>query len=171
MQRGEINNLMRAAEHCFVAHGWALPPNARCDVTDFGLGAWRQFELVLVDLAEEPAYCDKLMYAQGGMRTPAHCHRSKKEDIICREQHRESIIVPVNREPAAILSGAVSELDARSRITLLPEFYPLSQQCILREVSTANDDTHDNYFVNPNIGRYPGIAEDEVAIVRLVSEE
>jgi D-lyxose ketol-isomerase len=34
-----------------------------------------------------------------------------------------------------------------------------------------NDDTHDNYFVNPNIGRYPGIEEDEVAIVRLVSEE
>ena len=123
------------------------------------------------------------------MRAAERCHRSKKENIICRwgrlvvrvgsgradEQHRESIIVPVNHEPAAILSGAVIELDAESRITLLPgiyhEFYPLSQECILGEVSTANDDTHDHYFVNPNIGRYLGIEEDEVAIVRLVSEE
>jgi D-lyxose ketol-isomerase len=60
-------------------------------------------------------------------------------------------------------------LYAGSRKT--PEFYPLSQECILGEVSTANDDTHDNYFVNPNIGRYPVIEEDEVAIVRPVSEE
>lgn len=79
MERSEINNLMRAAERCFVAHGWALPPNARWDVTDFGLGAWRQFGLVLINLAEEPEYCEKLMYAQGGMRTPAHCHRSKRK--------------------------------------------------------------------------------------------
>jgi len=113
---------MRAAERCFVAHGWALPPNARWDIADFGLGVWRQFGLVLVNLAQEPEYCEKLMYAKGG-------------------------------------------------IALLPEFYPLSQECILGEVSTANDDTHYNYFVKPNIGRYPGIEEDEVAIVWLVSEE
>src|SRR5688500_3660721 len=123
---------MRTAEPCVVAHGWALPPNAGWDVTDVGLGAWRQFGLVLVNLAE-PEYCEKLMYAQDGMTSPAHCHRSKKEDTICRwgrlalrvwsgrpdEQRRESIIVPVNHKPAAIHSGAVIELDAGSRITLV----------------------------------------------------
>jgi D-lyxose ketol-isomerase len=125
-----MNNLMRAAERCFVAHAWALPPNARWDVTDFGRVS------------------------------------SGRPD----EQRRERIIVP-NHEPAAIFSGAAIEFDAGSRITLLPEFYPLSQECALGEISTAYDDTHDNYFVNPNIGRYLGIEEDEAAIVKLVSEE
>jgi len=97
MGRSEINNLMRPAERCSVAHAWALRPNARWDVADFGLGAWRQFGLVLINLAEEPEYCEKLMYSQRGMRTPSHRHRSKK---------------------------AVIKLDAGSRITLLPEFYP-----------------------------------------------
>lgn len=128
MKRGEINNQMRAAERCPVTHAWALPSNARWDVTNFGLSAWRQFGLVLVNLAEEPESSEKLMYAQGGKRIPAHCYRSKK---------------------------AVIKLDAGSRITLLPEFYPLSQERILGEGSAANDDTNHNYFVNPNIGCYP----------------
>jgi D-lyxose ketol-isomerase len=68
----------------------------------------------------------------------------------------------------------VLELEAGSRVTLVPgvyhEFYPLSEECIIGEVSTANDDRHDNFFVNPAIGRYPGIEEDEPAVARLVSE-
>lgn len=61
-----------------------MPPNARWDITDFGLGNWKRFGLVLVNLAEEPEYCEKLMYAQKGMTTPAHAHKKKKEDIISR---------------------------------------------------------------------------------------
>jgi len=41
---------------------------------------------------------------------------------------------------------------------------------VVGEVSTANDDQNDNFFVNPDIGRYPGIEEDEAPLVRLVSE-
>jgi D-lyxose ketol-isomerase len=37
-------------------------------------------------------------------------------------------------------------------------------------VSTANDDLQDNYFVNRDVGRYPGIEEDEPAYVRLLSD-
>jgi D-lyxose ketol-isomerase len=84
MKRSTINALIRSAQACFLAHGWTLPPKPRWDVTDFGLGDWQQFGLVLVNLAEEPEYCEKLMYARKGMKTPAHCHRKKKEDIICR---------------------------------------------------------------------------------------
>jgi D-lyxose ketol-isomerase len=80
MQRSTINRLIRSAETCYRAHGWALPPNGRWDVTDFGLGNWRKFGLVLVTLAAEPEHCEKLMYAQKEMTTPAHCHRKKKED-------------------------------------------------------------------------------------------
>jgi len=188
MKRSEINQLIRAAERRYRAQGWALPPKPRWDVTDFGLGAWREFGLVLVNLAEEPEYCEKLMYAQRGMTTPAHCHRRKKEDIICRwgrlavrvwaeppaETGGQRFTLPVNAEPVEVASGAVLELEAGSRVTLVPgvyhEFYPLSEECIIGEVSTANDDRHDNFFVNPAIGRYPGIEEDEPAIARLVSE-
>jgi D-lyxose ketol-isomerase len=84
MKRSEINSLIQSASSCFQAHGWALPPNPRWDITDFGLGYWRRHGLVLVNLADEPEYCEKLMYAREGMTTPAHAHGKKKEDIICR---------------------------------------------------------------------------------------
>lgn len=188
MKRSEINSLIRSAEQCYKAHSWALPPHPRWDVTDFGLGDWRRFGLVLVNLAEEPEYCEKLMYAQKGMTTPSHTHKKKKEDIICRwgrlavqvwADHPERsgqipLTLPVNHEVWECPSGTIVELEAGSRVTLVPgvyhEFYPLSEECIIGEVSTANDDLHDNFFVNPEIGRYPGIEEDEPAVLRLLSE-
>ena len=84
MKRSDINHLIRSAEKCFINHGWTLPPHPRWDVTDFGLGAFRRYGLVLINLAEEPEYCEKLMYALKNMTTPAHTHKKKKEDIICR---------------------------------------------------------------------------------------
>ena len=188
MKRSEINALIRSAQECFQAHEWMLPPRPRWDVTDFGLGKWRDFGLVLVNLAEEPEYCEKLMYAQKRMTTPAHTHQKKKEDIICRwgrlaievwdgipsESEGKSFTVPINHEPVTVMSGTVVEIEAGSRITLVPgiyhAFYPLTDECIIGEVSTANDDQNDNFFVNLEIGRYPGIEEDEPAIVRLVSD-
>ena len=59
-------------------------------------------------------------------------------------------------------------------MTLVPgvyhEFYPATEECIIGEVSTANDDTHDNYFVNTEIGRFPGVEEDEAPLLKLVSD-
>jgi D-lyxose ketol-isomerase len=158
-------------------------------VTDFGLADWRNFGLVLVNLAEEPEYCEKLMYAQKGMTTPAHCHRKKKEDIICRwgrlavqvwagvpdESGDREFSMPIDHEPVMVKSGQIIELSAGSRVTLVPgvyhAFYPLSDECIIGEVSTANDDLNDNFFVNPDIGRYPNLEEDEPAILRLLSDK
>jgi D-lyxose ketol-isomerase len=189
MKRSEINSLIQSAARCYGAHGWALPSNARWDITDFGLGDWRRFGLVLVNLAEEPEYCEKLMYAQKGMTTPAHAHKKKKEDIICRwgklavqvwagepaKSADKTLSIPVNHEEQEVCSGAIIELEAGSRVTLVPgiyhEFNPVSDECIIGEVSTANDDLHDNFFVNPDIGRYPGIEEDEAPVLRLISEK
>ncbi len=188
MKRSEINALVRSAQECFAANGWALPPNARWDVTDFGLGRWRDFGLVLVNLAEEPEYCEKLMYAQKGMTTPAHSHGRKKEDIICRwgelivrvwpdsalSESTEPVTLRIDREPSRVSPGQEIRLAAGSRVTLAPgiyhEFFPASDECIIGEVSTANDDRKDNFFVDPAVGRFPGILEDEPAVVRLVSE-
>ncbi len=188
MKRSEINELIGSAERCFRANGWALPPKPRWDVTDFGLGAWRESGLVLVNLAEEPEYCEKLMYARNGMTTPIHCHHAKKEDIICRwgtlairvwpglpdRTGGQRFTIAINHDSADVVGGDIIELAAGSRVTMTPgiyhEFYPLSDECIIGEVSTANDDVHDNHFVNTDIGRYPGIEEDEPALARLVSE-
>jgi D-lyxose ketol-isomerase len=189
MKRSEINSLIRSATQCYQTHGWALPPNARWDVTDFGLGDWRRFGLVLVNLADEPEYCEKLMYAQKSMTTPAHAHKKKKEDIICRwgklavqvwaaepaKSADQAVRVPLNHEEREVSSASIIELEAGSRVTLTPgvyhEFYPVTDECIIGEVSTANDDLHDNFFANPEVGRYPHIEEDEPATVRLISEK
>ena len=178
MKRSEINFLLRSATQCYEAHGWALPPNPRWDITDFGLGDWRRYGLVLVNLADEPEYCEKLMYAQGKMTTPAHAHAKKKEDIICRwgklavqvwaglpdVSRDRPLRIPVNHEEQVVTSGTIIDLEAGSRVTLVPgvyhEFYPLSEECIIG----------DNFFVNPRVGRYPGIEEDEPPILRLISE-
>ena len=187
MKRSEINGLIRDATRCFEKCGWALPPNPKWDVTDFGLGDWRRFGLVLINLAEEREYCEKLMYARKGMSTPAHCHGKKKEDIICRKgslrirtwrgkpsDSPESVRLKVNGNVRVLKSGGEIVLSSGERVTLEPgiyhEFEPQSEKCIIGEVSTANDDLNDNFFVRDDIGRFPEIEEDEPAMVMLVSD-
>ena len=72
-------------------------------------------------------------------------------------------------------AGRRLTIGAGSRVTLRPgvwhEFFAASAESVIGEVSTANDDSNDNIFVNPEIGRYPGIEEDEPPAVRLVSEQ
>jgi D-lyxose ketol-isomerase len=188
MKRSEINQLIVSARSCFEQHGWALPPGPRWDVTDFGLGEWTKNCLVLVNLAEHVEYCEKLMYARQGMVTPAHCHQKKKEDIISRwgtlrvklwpghpdEKLPGTFDVLINNEMRSVPAGAEINLKAGERITLVPNvyhtFYPLTDECIIGEVSTANDDANDNFFVDPNIGRFPHVEEDEAPIVKLLSD-
>lgn len=189
MKRSQINAAFHEASACFARHGWALPPEPRWDITDFGLGDFDRQGLVLINLAEEPEYCEKLMFARPRQMTPLHTHAKKKEDIICRHGrlalelwagHPEKTArglefpVKVSGRLRAIPSGGVLELGAGERVTLTPgvyhAFWPVEPDTIIGEVSTANDDANDNFFVNPDIGRFPEIEEDEPAEVRLVSE-
>ncbi len=189
MKRSEINAIYEEAKACFETHGWALPPVPRWDITDFGLGKFADYGLVLINLAEEQEYCEKLMYARPGQRTPAHTHAKKKEDIICRHgalalqlwKHHpdkadaeERFDLQVNGAARSHAGGDVLVLKAGERITLTPgiyhAFWPQSEACIIGEVSTANDDANDNFFVDSAIGRFPGIEEDEPARIRLISE-
>jgi len=188
MKRSAINRAYREALACFTRTGWVLPPRPQWDITDFGLGDFAAKGLTLINLAAEPEYCEKLMWARRGQTTPCHTHAKKKEDIICR--HGEltlelwaarpgspgpaTFTVPINGEAVTVTAGRPIALPAGSRITLVPgiwhAFYPTSDECVIGEVSTANDDLHDNFFIDPNIGRFPGIEEDEPAQVRLLSE-
>ena len=85
-----------------------------------------------------------------------------------------SVSLPIDGQPVKVRTGEPVVLRPGSRVTRVTgiwhEFYPSSDECIIGEVSTANDDLHDNFFVNPDIGRFPGIEEDVPAEVRLVSE-
>jgi D-lyxose ketol-isomerase len=188
VRRSEANAFVCAATACFQANGWSLPPHPRWDVTDFGLDDWDRHGLVLVNLTEQAEYCEKLMYARRGMTTPCHCHRRKKEDIICRwgslrvrlwathpaEATGRSLTVPVNGQPHVLASGDALDLAAGERVTVVPgvyhEFAPTTDEAILGEVSTFNDDAHDNFFADPRVGRRPTIVEDEAARVRLLWE-
>ena len=189
MKRSALNAAYRDALACFVRHHWALPPRPRWDITDFGLGDFARFGLTLVTLANEPEYCEKLMHARRGQTTPCHRHARKKEDIICRAGEltlrlwpakpgtpaaREAVRVSLNSEPATLAPGAPLVLSPGERVTLVPgvwhEFFPSSDACIIGEVSTANDDRHDNFFLDPAVGRFPGVEEDEPAAVPLISD-
>lgn len=189
MKRSDINRLYHEAKACFEKHGWALPPRPRWDITDFGLDDLDHHGLVLINLAEEPEYCEKLMYARKGQTTPLHTHRQKKEDIICRHGEMtlelwcahpdhatagEAFTLQVNGEPRIVFNGNPIVLKAGERITLTPgiyhAFWPSSANCIIGEVSTANDDANDNFFINPAVGRFPGINEDEPAAIKLIRE-
>jgi D-lyxose ketol-isomerase len=83
--------------------------------------------------------------------------------------------VPVNGQPRTLSSGAALELSAGERVTVPPgiyhEFVPLTPEAVLGEVSTYNDDAHDNFFADPHVGRLPAIEEDERPLVRLLWEQ
>jgi D-lyxose ketol-isomerase len=181
MKRSEINAVVREAAEAFERHGWTLPPNPRWDVTDFGLGEFDAYGLTLVNLAEEPEYCEKLMYARQDQVTLQHYHASKKEDIICRwgrlaiQIHADqSVELKVNGKMRPVPVDQPLVLTAGERITLTQQvahsFWADGTYAIIGEVSTANDDLHDNYFADPDVGRFSELEEDEPPLVRLVSD-
>lgn len=190
MKRSQINRALTDAMRCFKAARWALPPKPRWDVTDCGLGRFEEVGLVLVNLAEQPEYCEKLMYSKRRQVTPMHAHRKKKEDIICRSgrlaielwsghpkrtRKGDALILLRNGERVEVYSGEPIILEPGERVTIVPgiyhTFWPESPEAVIGEVSTANDDANDNFFADPNIGRFPEIDEDEAPVVRLLWEK
>ncbi|HZJ57649.1 MAG TPA: D-lyxose/D-mannose family sugar isomerase [Clostridia bacterium] len=182
MKRSQINAAIREAGEAFKRHHWILPPNPKWDVTDFGLGDFDSTGLILVNLTEQPEYCEKIMYIKKDQVTPTHYHANKKEDIICRwgvlavrisSQH-ESVRLQINGEETDIPTGGPIYLKAGERITMTRgirhSFWADSQYAITGEVSAANDDVADNFFDDPDISRFSEILEDEPALVRLVSD-
>jgi D-lyxose ketol-isomerase len=182
MKRSEINAAMRRATAAFKKHGWALPPKPRWDVTDFGLGHFKKSGLTIVNLAEEKEYCEKLMFVGHNQVTPNHYHASKKEDIICRYGQlaiqlfgkKPAVRVQVNNEMKTVSTRRLLVLKSGERITLTQglahAFWAASPYAIVGEVSTAKDDTCDNYFADKEVGRFSKIIEDERPLAKLVSD-
>lgn len=180
MKQSEINQLCREAAECLKRHQWVLPPQAEWSATDFGLGDYKKVGLVEVLLANEPEYCEKIMYAREGMVTPAHTHYEKKEDIICRQgtlrvtvwssnpsekTTNGSVTVKINRKEEPRQSGIPFDLKAGERITLTPgiwhEFVPVGGACLIGEVSTFCNEETDNIFANAKIDIFQAPEADE----------
>ncbi len=190
MKRSEINELYRLAKACFAANGWRIPPNPKWDITDCGAGSLQRHGIALINLAEEPEYCEKLIYMRRPQVLVMHTHRQKKEDIICRngrlafelwegepnpENKGQSIRLKRNGEYVEVPAGEPVVLEGGERLTLTPgiwhSFWPESDEAVIGEVSTANDDVNDNVFWDENLDRFPQIEEDEAPAVILVSDK
>jgi D-lyxose ketol-isomerase len=130
------------------------------------------------------------MFAFKDQVTPLHTHKRKKEDIIVRwgklnveiwdgfpddSKRNEFLDLQITGKKQKVQNGTILTLAAGERVTLTPgiyhAFWPITDECIIGEVSTANDDLNDNFFVNPDIGRFSEMVEDESAIIKLVSDK
>lgn len=189
MKRSAINAAYREALDLFHRTGWVLPPKPRWDITDCGSGDFDRCGIILINLADEPEYAEKLIYMRAGQTIPLHTHRLKKEDIICRRgaiemelwlgrpgeyPPGEPLTLRVNGEARVVGNGQPFRLEAGERATLVPGVYhrfgPVAYETIIGEVSTANDDLNDNIYLDETVARFPGVEEDEPALVRLVSD-
>jgi D-lyxose ketol-isomerase len=220
LKRSTINKSLRTAIKVAEHFHFALPPYGHwsldqwnkagsehnevrdCmlgwDVTDFGSGDFENIGRVLFTLrngrSNDPrypkAYAEKLLIDPENQRAPAHFHRSKREDIICR--HGGNILVQLTK---ATLEGGWSDekfaiqvnacmriLGPREIVRLTPgESLTIppgtSHQCwaeegtgweleggrysLSSEISSVCDDWNDNVFFEEWAIRFPQIVEDE----------
>lgn len=169
------------------------------DITDFGLGDFARFGLFLFTLrngnpqnllsGRGKLYAEKIMVVEDGQTTPFHFHWSKMEDIINRGGGRLKLrLYPASEADDLLRSGDIEfsvdgcqrRISAGEVVTIEPgESITLQQHCyhefwgdgrvLVGEVSSVNDDTHDNRFFQ-SIGRFPTIEEDEDPLHLLVSD-
>jgi hypothetical protein len=164
------------------------------DLTDFGGGDFDSRGLLLFTLrngrpeADLRRYAEKVMVVKEDQVTPLHFHWQKTEDIIVRgggnlvvelfqsdeneEPTNNPVTVMTDGLTRTVTAGEPLVLRPGESITLTPRLYHKfygqagSGTVLVGEVSTVNDDAHDNRFYEP-VGRFPEIVEDE-ALHRLL---
>ena len=211
MKRSEINKIIKVADDFIRGQGFYLPPFAYWtpedwlsrgeevseivenhlgwDITDFGMGDFRHFGLVLFTLRNgNPSdwqtqtgklYAEKIMIVEDGQVTPMHFHWKKTEDIINRgggilllqlfnaspDENPDllnDVSVTIDGVRKNIGAGEIIQLAPGESITLEPHRYHKfwgDGRVLTGEVSLVNDDHSDNRFHEP-IGRFPTIQED-----------
>ncbi len=221
MKRSEINAAIRQMAAFAEHEGFKLPPFAHwtpaewrskgpeCDhirraglgwdVTDFGSKQFAKEGLTLLTIRNgllndrsTPPYCEKLMLALPGQRTPMHFHWNKSEDIInrgggtmvCRIFRATEEDGAFGDEPVTLMMDGVQvTVEAGDEVRVAPgasvtftpytyhEFWAdeAGQACLLGEVSTVNDDAKDNRFKD-ELPRFPGVEEDEAPYRLLCTE-
>lgn len=229
LKRSDIENSIRTALEVCRHFAFALPPYAEwgredwitkgsawdevrdCmlgwDVTDFGSGRFEEIGRVLFTLrngrSDDPrypkTYAEKLLVDPENQRAPAHYHRSKREDIVCR--HGGNILVQLTKATPGggwseerfciAVNGCVRELGPREIVSLSPgesltippgtihQFWAEEgtgwefegrRYSLSSEISSVCDDWNDNVFFENWASRFPDIVEDVPATRFLCSE-
>ncbi|MBR2326339.1 MAG: D-lyxose/D-mannose family sugar isomerase [Alistipes sp.] len=165
------------------------------DVTDFATGTFDKVGLTLVTIRngnvkyDKKTYCEKIMLVRENQLTPTHFHWKKMEDIIHRgggvfcirlwkaDENEQPMDTPcsvqVDGVTTVVPAGEVLRLYPGQSISFEPymyhQFWSEGGMSMIGEVSTVNDDTNDNRFLEEQ-GRYPSIEEDEPAQYLLCNE-
>ncbi len=167
------------------------------DLTDFGSGDFLRQGLILFTLRngnlqkDHKPYAEKIMIVEEFQETPMHFHWNKMEDIINRgggnliiELFGSSNSEELSNQPFSVrVDGVERTCVPGEKVILTPgesiclyqglyhRFYgePGKGKVLVGEVSTVNDDTSDNRFLN-TVGRFPKIEEDEVPNYLLASD-
>lgn len=167
------------------------------DITDYGQGKFKEIGLVLFTLRNgnlssdkyKKSYAEKILILEEGQICPTHFHKNKMEDIINRGGGNLQIKLwnsndegkPLTTPVTFSSDGQIKTADCGTpiiitpgnSITLIPgiyhEFSALNSKVLLGEVSSVNDDNHDNFFLEKQ-GRFPQIEEDEVPLHYLCNE-
>lgn len=167
------------------------------DITDFGSDDFLRRGLLLFTLrngkfnSDTKPYAEKIMIVGEDQETPMHYHWGKMEDIINRgggnlviELYNSDSGDGLADTPVSVkVDGIKRVLEAGDSVILRPgesiclepgvyhRFYGEkgSGRVLVGEVSSVNDDTSDNCFLEP-VGRFPVILEDEEPIHLLVSD-
>lgn len=156
------------------------------DVTDFATGNFNEIGLTAITVRngnlkyDRKTYCEKLMMVRVNQVTPIHFHWKKMEDIInraggdlCMKLWKadeaealtgDDVTVQIDGITTTIKAGEVLRLKPGASISFEPyvyhTFWAEGAPCMVGEVSTVNDDTNDNRFLEP-LGRFSEIVEDE----------
>jgi D-lyxose ketol-isomerase len=229
LHRSVINHSIRTALQVAEHFHFALPPYARwtlarweqagaeqdevrdCmlgwDVTDFGSDDFARIGRVLFTLrngrSNDPRYpkpyAEKLLIDPENQRAPAHFHRSKREDIICRHGGNilvqltkaspdgrysdERFSIQVNAAPRLLAPGEIVRLAPGDSLTIPPgtihQFWAEEGTgwqfqgqhfSLSSEISSVCDDWNDNVFFETWGQRFPKIVENEARAFYLCHE-
>ena len=168
-----------------VAQGWDVTDYNSGDFDKIGAVLFTLRNGNLYDNTKGTPYCEKIIAMKAGQNLPMHFHYTKTEDIINRcggtlvvraynskgeaEGYALDTESPVHLRidgvPITIPAGGTVEVTNGNSITLFPyiyhEFFAKAEDgdLIVGEVSSINDDSKDNHFLNGL--DLPPIEEDE----------
>lgn len=168
------------------------------DVTDFGSDDFLNIGRVLFtvrngkfgDANYPKEYAEKVLIDPQNQRAPAHFHKNKREDIICRaggnilvqltkadptgNPSDQSFTIQVDGCTKRLLPGEIVRLEPGMSLTISPRTihqfwgeegtgYPMDgdRYTLSSEISSVCDDLNDNFFLVDYGVRFPEIVEDE----------